>query len=132
MIRAGLRKNDTGKIKRRNENPNGDDWYLVQLDDGGTALYRRSQLDDAQAMMNAIGAMDTSSETPQQSEVVSEPVAQLITRYERKALEAQKRPHEEPEEDDAQAQKRLREEPEEEEGGLDTSDRDVLDQIMRS
>ena len=64
MIRAGLRKNDMGKIKRRNENPNGDDWYLVQLDDGGTALYRRSQLDDAQAMMNAIGAMDTSSETP--------------------------------------------------------------------
>ena len=78
MIRAGLSKNDTGKIKRRNENPNGDDWYLVQLDDGGTALYRRSQLDDAQAMMNAIGAMDTSSETPQQSEVASDQSDQSI------------------------------------------------------
>ena len=112
MIRAGLRKNDTGKIKRRNENPNGDDLYLVQLDDGGTALYRRSQLDDAQAMMNAIGAMDTSSETPQQSEVASEPVAeykaQLIARYVRVALEAQKRPHEETEEDGAQSEARER------------------------
>ena len=108
MIRAGLRKNDMGKIKRRNENPNGDDWYLVQLDDGGTALYRRSQLDDAQAMMNAIGAMDTSSETPQQSEVASEPVAQLIARYEQEALEAQKRPHEETEEDGAQSEARER------------------------
>ena len=109
MIRAGLRKNDMGKIKRRNENPNGDDWYLVQLDDGGTALYRRSQLDDAQAMMNAIGAMDTSSETPQQSEVASEPddesKAQLIARYER---EAQKRPHEETEEDGEQSEARER------------------------
>ena len=64
--------------------------------------------------------------------MASEPVAQLIARYEREALEAQKRPHEETEEDDAQAQKRLREEPEEEEGGLDTSYSDILDQIMRS
>ena len=72
MICAGNRKGNTGKVERRNENPNGDDYYLVRLDSGLTCIFPRRQLDDAQDMMDAIVATDTSTETSEHSDAGSE------------------------------------------------------------
>ena len=73
MICAGNRKGNTGKVERRNENPNGADYYLVRLDSVLTCIFRRRHLDDAQDMMDAIVATDTSTEVAsEQSEAASE------------------------------------------------------------
>ena len=71
MICDGDYKGSMGKVERRNEVANGDDWYLVRLDNEHTGLYRRTQLDDAQDMMDCIASMDTSTETSEQSKAAA-------------------------------------------------------------
>lgn len=71
MIRIGEYKGIMGKVERRREVANGDDWYLVRLDNELTGLYRRTQLDDAQDMMDCIASMDTSTETSEQSKAAA-------------------------------------------------------------